>query len=149
MITSGTEFQLEYEPGELMAVGYKKGREALKTVLKTAGKPASIRLTPDRSRIRAKAGELSYITAEIIDKAGNVVHNASNNIYFTASGAGKLLAVGSGNPVSEEMYAGNCRRAYEGRAMAVAASKGEPGEIILTASAEGLLTANVKITAED
>jgi len=141
-------FETEYQPGELVAVGYNNGVRASSTVLKTAGAPANIRLIPDRSVIKAEFGDLSYITVEVIDKEGNVVHNADNNIYFTLYGVGTLLAVGNGNPVSEEMYVGNQRRVHEGRAMVVVRSNGEPGEITLNASADGMPSASVVVRAE-
>ncbi|MDN5276317.1 MAG: beta-galactosidase [Clostridiales bacterium] len=73
------------------------------------------------------------------------MHNADTNIYFTASGVGSVLAVGSGNPVSEEMYVGNQRRIYQGRAMVVVRANGEVGNIVLTASAEGIPSTSIVI----
>jgi beta-galactosidase len=58
---------------------------------------------------------------------------------------GSILAVGNGNPVSEEMYVGNQRKVYYGRAMVVVRANGEPGNIVLSASAEGIPTAQVVI----
>ncbi|MEM3648745.1 MAG: glycoside hydrolase family 2 TIM barrel-domain containing protein [Thermoproteota archaeon] len=141
-------FKVVYEPGELVAVGYKEGIEASRYVLKTAGKPANIRLKPDRSVIKAEFGNLSYVTVELVDAAGNVCHNASNNIYFTACGVGSIVAVGNANPVSEEMYVGNQRKVHEGRAMVVVRSNGEAGEIVLTATADGIPPAWVAIRAQ-
>jgi beta-galactosidase len=77
-----------------------------------------------------------------------IVCNADNNIFFTACGVGTLLAVGSSNPVSEEMYIGNQRRVHEGRAMAVVRANGEVGEIILTAMADGIPAASMTINVE-
>ncbi|HEX3046153.1 MAG TPA: glycoside hydrolase family 2 TIM barrel-domain containing protein, partial [Bacillota bacterium] len=122
-----TSFETVYEAGELVAAGYENGAETSRTVLKTAGKPAAIRLTPDRRSLHATINDLSYITVEVVDAAGNVVHTAVNEIYFSVSGAGSLVAVGNGNPVTEEMYVGNHRKVHEGRAMVVVRGSGEPG----------------------
>jgi beta-galactosidase len=138
-------YELHYEAGELLAVGYQAGREVSRSVLITAGAPASIRLTPDRSALKAEFGDLSYVTVEIVDAQGNVVHNADNEVYLSVCGVGALLAVGNGNPVSEEMYTGNKRKVHEGRAMTVVRANGEIGEIELTAIAEGIRTSSVKI----
>jgi beta-galactosidase len=141
-------FETAYIPGELTAVAYEGGKEVSRTVLRTAGAPASIRLTPDRSEISAAFGDLSFVTVELLDAEGNVVHHADNTLYFTASGAGSLLAVGNGNPMSDEMYVGNQRRMYEGRAMVVLRSSGTGGEIKLHASAEGVPSAECIVTAK-
>lgn len=141
-------FELIYEPGELAAAGYRNGEETSRHILRTPGKAAGIRLIPDRIKLKAAYGDLSYITVEIVDSMGNVVYNAENKIFFSVCGAGSLIAVGSSNPVSEEMYTGNERCAYEGRAMAVVCTDGKVGEIVVTVMAEGLPAARTVLEAE-
>ena len=70
---------------------------------------------------------------------------AEDNIYFTVKGAGKILAVGNSNPVSEELYVGNQRKVYRGRALVAVKSTDEAGDIRLTAQADGLDGAEVII----
>jgi beta-galactosidase len=131
-------FETVYEPGELMAVGYRDGVEISRSLLKTSGQPAFIRLTPDREIINAAYGDLSYVAVEMLDAEGNLARNADNNIRFTVHGPGTLLAVGSGNPKTEEMYTGNQRRLFNGLAMAVVRSDGTEGEIAITAESDGI-----------
>ena len=138
-------FEIVYEPGELVVVGFEKGVEVSRTSLRTAGTPASIRLTPDRTELKAKLRDLSFVTVEVLDADGNIVHNAFNDICFTVCGAGVLLAVGSGNPISDEPYVGNRRKVHEGRAMVVVGTDGEAGEIILRAAADGIPCAEAAI----
>jgi len=137
-------FETTYEPGRLVAVTYQNGTEISRSELLTASAPASIRLTPDRTEISV-GEDLSFITIELLDKDGNVAHHANNKLYITANGAGVVQAVGSGNPLSEEMYVGAERSAYYGRAMAVVKSGDEAGQIILTVSSDGLPATNISI----
>ena len=44
-----------YEPGELKAVAYRKGQTVGEAVVRTAGEPARLRLTPDRTSLKAAA----------------------------------------------------------------------------------------------
>ena len=46
---------VNYEPGELKAVAYKDGSEIGQEVMRTAGEPAKIRLTPDRKDLSPPA----------------------------------------------------------------------------------------------
>lgn len=138
-------YETVYEKGELVAVGYADGNITAKTVLKTAKNPVGIRLTPDREILDRGEGDLSYVTVEIVDEDGNIAVTDERDIFFAVCGPGSLLAVGNSNPVSEEMYVGNHRRAYRGRAMAVVRSEGFPGEITLEAMADGLPVATVSI----
>jgi len=138
-------FDVSYEPGVLEAIGIKNGMEVSKSQLITSGSPKSIQLVADRVRLDGGFGDLSYIHAQVVDDAGNIVTDATNRLFFTAAGKGNLLAVGNGNPKSTEMYVGNTRSAYQGTATAVARSNGEPGEMLITVSGEGLATATITI----
>ena len=66
---------------------------------------------------------------------------------MTASAqGGRLLAVGSGNPCTEENFSGT-RETFDGIAMACVRAPRTPGEIILTVEAEGLPSAQVIVPA--
>jgi beta-galactosidase len=143
-----TTFELPYQPGTLRAAGYVSGKPVAEQVLATTGKPAQIRLTADRATIEADGSDLSYITIEVLDDAGRLHLITENNIYFTVNGAGKILAVGNANPLSEELYVGNQRKVYRGRALVVVKSTDEAGEIRLTAQGDGLDGANIVIKTE-
>jgi beta-galactosidase len=91
-------FNINYEPGELKAIGLQNGKAVDSVVLKTVGKPAGIRLVADRKNIHANPNDLAYVTAEIIDANGNVVPNAELLLHFSVSGNGKIIATGNANP---------------------------------------------------
>ncbi|RPJ21140.1 MAG: DUF4982 domain-containing protein, partial [Planctomycetaceae bacterium] len=50
-----------YEPGELKVIAYKGGTSIGEAVMRTAGAPAAIRLTPDRKELAATGEDLCYI----------------------------------------------------------------------------------------
>ncbi|MBN2004409.1 MAG: DUF4982 domain-containing protein [Anaerolineae bacterium] len=141
-------FDVTYQPGTIEAIGYRDGKEAGRTSLETAGAPAALRLTADRDEIHRDYGDLSYVTVEVVDIQGRVVKHAEPEVTFEVTGAGKLLAVGTANPASEEMYVGTSRKAWQGRLMAVVCSTGQAGEIALRASAEGLASAEIRLDAK-
>ena len=66
-------FETVYEPGVLRAVSLDGDREVSGAEIATAGEPASIRLTADKTRLKADGEGLSYVAVEILDKDGNVV----------------------------------------------------------------------------
>lgn len=138
-------FDVPYEAGVLMAVGYAKGERTQTFELRTAGKPSAIRLTPDRCFLKAEYGDLSYVTVEIIDSQGIVCPCSDREIFFTIQGEGTIEAVGNSNPASSECYKGNHRMSYRGRCLVVIKSNGNPGEICLRAQADGLDAAQVAI----
>ncbi len=137
-------FEVPFEPGELIAIGYRDKQPVAEYRLKTAGSPTRVQLTPDRETIDP-AGDLCYVTVEVLDVNGQVHPSADNEINFTLSGPGVILAVGNSNPISEEPYVGNKRCVHRGRALVVVKSTYESGEIHLSAQADGLEGTEIKI----
>ncbi len=141
-------FKVTYQPGTVEAVGYKGGKETGRFKLVTASAPAALHLTPDQTVIKADTGSIAYVDIAIQDQLGVLVKHIEPDITVEVTGAGELFAVGTGNPISEEMYVGNHRKAYQGHLLAVLRSSGQPGEITLTARTKGLPPAQVKIQAK-
>lgn len=144
-VQNKASFEVTYQPGKIEAVGYTAGKETGRVRLVTASSPSVLRLTPDRTVIQAGCGDLVYVTIEVQDKAGVMVKHGEPLISLEVIGAGELLAVGSGNPLTDEMYAGAQHKAYQGKLLAIIRSTMQPGAITLTARAEGLPSANIEI----
>jgi len=142
-------FELPYESGSLIARCYENGKEIASETIKTTGKPESIRLTADRTRINTGNNDLSYVMAEILDKDGNIVPDADNIIIsFEVSGSGKVAGVGSGDPRDMSSFQQPRKKTWQGVCMAVVRPGAEPGKIMVRASSEGLRGASVVITSK-
>lgn len=131
-------FRVPYQPGELRAVGLTNNKRIASFILRTCGNPEKIRLTADRSAIRADRNDLSFIKVEVIDRNGDVVPTAAIPIHFTVSGAGELAATGNGAPDDASSFHVPVRKTYEGRCLAILKPEGVPGKITLRAEADGL-----------
>jgi beta-galactosidase len=138
-------FKVPYQPGELRAVGLTDGKLIASASLRTAGEPKEIRLTADRSTIRAERNDLSYVTVEIVDQRGTVVPTAAIPIHFTVSGAGELAATGSPAPNEPASFRLPIRTTYQGRCLAILRPQGGTGKITLKAEADGLKAATVVV----
>ena len=138
-------FHAEYQPGTVEAVSYTGGKEVSRTVLKTAGRPAAIRLTAETEGMKADGESLCYVNAEVIDESGMTVPDADILMKAEATGAAELLGFGSGNPVTAENYSTGCFTAYQGKTLAVLRAGYEPGKAGLKVSAEGLGAAEISL----
>lgn len=131
--------EVVYEPGELKAVAYKDGSRIGEAVMRTAGAPASIRLTPDRTELTASGEDLAYILVEALDKNGTLCPLADNMVRFEIKGPAEIAGVGNGNPISYEPFQADYRKLFYGKAMLILRTKeGESGTIRVTATADGL-----------
>jgi len=99
-----------YEPGELKAVAYKDGKKIGRAIMRTAGKPAKIRLTPDRKELAATGEDLCYILVEALDVDGTLCPLADNSVRFKVDGPAEIAGVGNGNPKSLEPFQSDSRR---------------------------------------
>ena len=138
-------WRVKYESGTVKAVSRKEGKTVAEQEIRTAGEPAQIRLSPDRSTIQADGKDLSFITVEILDKDGNLCPNAENDVTFAVEGAGFIAGVDNGSPISMEKFKDNHRKAFYGKCLVVLQNNGEPGGVKVTATADGLEKATTAI----
>lgn len=133
-----SEWKVRFTPGTIKAVSRKDGKIVATQEIKTAGEPYQIRLTPDRSLIKADGYDLSYILVEILDKDGNLCPRADNLVRFEVSGAGRNEGVDNGSPTSLERFKDDKRKAFYGKAMLIVRNDGSEGSITVKATADGL-----------
>jgi beta-galactosidase len=131
-------FEVNYKSGELRAVNVARKKETASATLKTTGPPASIRLTADRSRIKADKNDLSYVKIEVVDNKGDVIPDTTIPVEIKCSGNGRVIASGNGGYDDMESFRSLTPRTFRGRAIAIVQSTEEKGTIQLNVSAEGL-----------
>jgi beta-galactosidase len=141
-------FTVPYAPSTLKAVGLRGGNAVAESVLTTAGKPASLRLTADRSTVQADGQDLSFVTVEALDAQGQFQPNADQELQFALSGPGAIAAVGNADGRDTDPYQGGTRKLFQGRALVVVRTSKQAGPIRLTAGAPGLSDAVVTIEAQ-
>ena len=131
---------VSYEPGVLKVVALSsEGKPVAENEMRTTGAPARLELTPDRAEIAPDGNDLCFITCRVTDADGNVYPLADNLIDFVVEGAGRIVAVGNGDPTSTEPFVAAYRKAFHGICMLiVGADEGATGRIRIRACSEGL-----------
>ena len=127
-----------YKAGTLKAIGKNKNVIVATHELVTAGPPAKIKLTADKSSVKNDWDDVVFVTAIVVDANGRKCPNAHHMISFTMNGPGIIAAVDSGNRMSHESYKSHQRQAYQGECIAIIKASGSKGKINITATAEGL-----------
>jgi len=141
-------WRVKYESGTLKAVSRKNGKVVLSKEIHTAGEPAKIILTADRKNVKADGKDLSFITATIVDKDGNMVPDAKNLIRFTVQGEGLIAGVDNGSESDLSSFNSNEHKAFNGLCLAIVRSQTKPGVIQLAAKADGLSSSTIMITSK-
>ena len=120
-------FSVPYKAGTLRA---ETGGENV--TLKTAGEPARLRLTPDRTVMAADGQSLTFVTVEVLDKQGTPVPEATIPCEATVKGAGTLLAFASADLKDTEPYTSSRVKTWKGRALLVVRSSQKGGSVNVT-----------------
>jgi len=95
-------WKVKYAPGTLSAKGFNGGKLVAEQKVETTGAAVALQLVPNRVRINADGEDVSLFTVSATDAQGRAVPVAQNLIHFEATGAGKILGVGNGDPSSHE-----------------------------------------------
>lgn len=137
--TEGHEaaFTLEYEPGELLAVGFTDGFEDGRFALHTAGSPVKLAVSVDKNILTADGRGAAFVIVDLLDENGLPSRFEQRTITVTVEGAGVLAGFGTADPQCEGSYQDGARETFDGRVMAVIRSTNAPGEIRVCIKAEG------------
>ncbi len=135
-----------YEPGELKVVAYDaSGNPAETKVVRTAGKPHHLIVTPNRTTLEANGDDLVYFTVQVADKDGNIVPTDTRAVRFKVDGAGTFEATANGDPTSLRPFQKPEMDLFSGAATAIARSAKTPGTLRFTVTAPGVRPATSEI----
>ena len=117
-----------YEPGEVRVVAYDaNGNRAAERVIRTAGKPHHLVVTPNRHTLSADGDDLIYFTVQVADKDGNIIPTDSRMVEFSVTGAGSFEATANGDPTCVLPFQNPKMKLFSGAATAIARSGKTPG----------------------
>ena len=140
---SHVEWQVPYQPGKLLAKAYTNGKTVATDVVETTGAAARIRLSPDRTTLRANSEDAVVVPVSILDDHGRVVPEAANRVSFRLTGGGRILGVGNGNPADHDPDHASERNAFHGHCIVVLQAGTHPANLQLTATSSGLASSSV------
>lgn len=145
---SHLKWTVNYEPGTLEAIAYKKWKRLTKKI-ETTGQPVEVVVTPYKTTILADGKDATVLNITVLDREGREVPDADNLIRFSIEGDGKIIGVGNGDPSSHEPD--KCadgawqRTLFNGKCQVIIQSGTKPGMIKFDARATGLWSGGTDI----
>ncbi|RHH45228.1 DUF4982 domain-containing protein [Phocaeicola plebeius] len=139
--------KIAFTPGVLEAVGYNDGKEAARMQLRTAGKPAKLKLAAIQhpKGWKADGSDLVLLQVEVVDAEGNRCPLANDLIHFTVEGPAEWrggIAQGPDNYILSEKLPVEC-----GVNRALLRSSVTAGKVVVRAEAEGLASASLELVS--
>ena len=140
---------VKYEPGEIKVVVYDaQGNKAGEQTVKTAGKPAALKLeawtqnsslpTPHSPLLKSNGDDLAFITVSLTDADGTLIPQADDQLTFEVTGAGSFEAVCNGDATSLESFKAPTMKLFNGQLVVVVRSSKEAGTLTLKVTDEKL-----------
>ena len=133
---------VKYEPGEIKVVVYDaQGNKAGEQTVKTAGKPAALKLeawTQNSSLLKSNGDDLAFITVSLTDADGTLIPQADDQLTFEVTGAGSFEAVCNGDATSLESFKAPTMKLFNGQLVVVVRSAKETGTLTLKVTDEKL-----------
>jgi beta-galactosidase len=145
---SHLQWQVNYEPGTLEGIGYKKGKKITSKV-ETTGQVLNVILSPEKTLLTADGKDATVINISLTDEKGREVPDANNMISFYLSGDAKIIGVGNGDPSSHEPD--KCkdgawqRSAFNGKCQVIIQAGKTAGSVKFKAKSNGLQSGTVII----
>ena len=138
-------WEVEYQPGNITAVGYIGGKAVASERLETTGKPVSLKLELQNPEdITANGNDIAVIHCTCLDEQGRTVPNASPFVSFTTNGLGTVAGTGSDN-TDHINPACPDRKMYSGVCVAAVRLGNTAGTLSVYANADGLTPARLDI----
>ena len=123
----------------MTAKGFIAGEEVCTYSIYSTTEITALTAEPDRTVLKADGQDLSHIVLTLRDAAGHRVQVDERTVKVRVTGAGRLLAVDSGElRVPTDSFARDEVLTQYGRALAIVQSAREPGVIHVEVSCVGL-----------
>ncbi len=141
-------WRVPFAKGTLKAITRKSGKKILEKEIHTAGVPAKILLSADRTRIKADGKDLSFITAAIVDASNNIVPTANNELRWEVRGTGRLTATDNGYQADTVGFKSPVRKSWKGLSLGIIQALQKKGNISVSVTSAGLPATVINIKAE-
>lgn len=141
-------WRLTFAPGEVKVITRRNGKTVLEQKISTTGPAAKIILVPDTRQLKAGSKELSFVTVKVCDQQGREIPDAARLIKFSVSGNAAVVATDNGSPTDLSLFSSPERMTMAGRCLVLIGSGDKKGKAVLTATANGLTSAQIVYTIQ-
>ena len=139
-------YTVAYAAGTIVANGYDaSGNLIAQDIQYTAGMPAKLALSSDKTAVSTASDDLVYITCDVLDKNGTLCPSADNSVTFTVVG-GTIIGTDNGHGANVEKLSGSRHSAFSGKCLCVVKHDGASGAMKITATANGLTAGTISVT---
>ncbi|WP_075601767.1 glycoside hydrolase family 2 TIM barrel-domain containing protein [Saccharicrinis aurantiacus] len=135
---------IPFEAGTITAKAGFEGQEVI-AELHTTTKPVGIRVTPDKSTLKADAYDVSHLVVQLVDEKGREVKTENTKVEFEIVGDARLLGVDTGADHNNQDFQSNSIVTDKGRCLAIIQANKTKGTLKVNVKAEGFETQTISL----
>jgi beta-galactosidase len=105
-------------------------------------------MNPDRRQVEGDGRKVVHITTEVVDNEGILNPHSSHRVNYQLDGPGRIRVIDNGDLADHTRAGSNSREVRKGKQLLILQAGSEPGDLIISASADGLKPSSVKIKSK-
>jgi hypothetical protein len=140
------QWELLYEAGTLVAIGFVDGQERSRDMLRTAAPP--LRLIGESDTFTLTPGGVAHLVLRVVDERNVTSPHADSGVRVEVTGDGRLLGLDNGDQSDPTPLRSTMRVPREGRLLAIIQAGKSAGTFSVRASANGLEPFEASFTVE-
>lgn len=141
-----------YEKGTLVAHAYYQDadgkQQQVSDTLNSSHAPYALAMN---SELQAPGGEkrIVHITTSVVDSMGELNPHSTHLVNYELDGPGRIRAIDNGDLADHTPPGTHSKQVRKGKQLLILQAGGEPGDLVVSATAEGLKPSKVKIQSNE
>jgi len=140
--------RVPYESGELVAHAFYQDEDGeqqqVSDTLNSSFAPYALAMNPDHSQVEGNR-RIVHITTSVVDSTGELNPHSRHMVNYELDGPGRIRAIDNGDLADQTPYGSSSKEIRKGKQLLILQAGGEPGDLVINASADGLKSSQVKI----
>ena len=144
--------KVPYEKGELVANAYYLGDRGqllyVTDTLRSSQAPYALAMNPDHNNTNEDR-RVVHITTSVVDSAGVLNPGSEHLVNYKLDGPGRIRTIDNGDLTDQNLPGSPSKKMRKGKQLLILQAGSEPGDLVVSATAEGLRPSTVKIKSKD
>jgi len=141
-----------YEKGVLVANAYydddRGKQQKVSDTLRTSYSPYALAMHPDK-RLVENGRRIVNITTSVVDSNGELNPHSKHMVNYELEGPGRIRVIDNGDLADQTPYGSSSKEIRKGKQLLILQAGSEPGDLVVSATAEGLRSSKVKIRSKN
>ena len=144
--------RIPYEKGELVAHAFYLGDKGellqVSDTLNSSLAPYALAMNPDHDQI-SDSRHVVHITTSVVDSTGELNPLSEHMVNYQLDGPGRIRTIDNGDLVNQIPNGSSSKEMRRGKQLLILQAGSEPGDLVVSATAEGLRPSKVKINSNE